>query len=177
MLSKSAFTLAAAQSLITLGSCFSFYGYGPAAFDATPVYYGDGRAYIGTGTPSGVETITSLDFTTVDSNVPENTYSWIASSTDSSVTFDEPLYFSANVTDGAFQPILFVAADSIPTGYTIDGFDEYYNILWFDSAGAAEGSIWAKVTSDTDVWEIYWAAPNAVVDYTTVVSITVKPPV
>ncbi|KAF2495701.1 hypothetical protein BU16DRAFT_510716 [Lophium mytilinum] len=156
---------------------FSLYAYGKNITPGLPLFYGDGKAYIGTSTPSWVSegvNITRKPFLhfkllpfwiylipPVTSTDDDTTFVAAPASTSTNWTTTPMMYI--NTSSDAFQPIGFTSTNSsLSDGQVSSGFGLYGGwAMHLADDGTVEMSFYAVETNVTDVYEVMWNAATA----------------
>ncbi|KAI9641844.1 hypothetical protein NHQ30_009711 [Ciborinia camelliae] len=142
----------------TAASDVTLFAYG-ANINGKPVFYSDGKAYIGTTPPTGASDSVNVTFTT--ENIHSATEKWtISANITSGATApftDSSLSLYIIPTANSFEQVGFASATAVPTGGVTEGFILFGKQLAYEASKSdIEVQFWAKSVSGTDTWGLYW---------------------
>ncbi|KAF2807958.1 uncharacterized protein BDZ99DRAFT_464860 [Mytilinidion resinicola] len=137
---------------------FSLYAYGTDITPGLPLFYGDGKAYIGTSTPSWLSEGVNITLTSTDDDT-----TFVAAPSSSSTNWTTTPMMYIDTTSDAFQPVGFTSTNSsLSDGQVTSGFGLYGGwAMHLADDGTVEMGFYAVETNVTDVYEVLWNAATA----------------
>ncbi|OCL04183.1 hypothetical protein AOQ84DRAFT_391733 [Glonium stellatum] len=155
LLLLAASVLASASPLLARAAStdsFGLYAYG-SGIGGLPVFYSDGYAYIGYGSPLNASSSANVTLT----ESPGDSTTWAASpniTTSSNATWSDKFFYVPSPQ----APFHRVGFTSNSTSYQITSGFTFYGHFTFlvTSSGAWESLFYAKPTAYSGIWELMW---------------------
>ncbi|KKY16845.1 putative cytochrome p450 [Phaeomoniella chlamydospora] len=130
---------------------FSLYAYGSnnegSVIGGARIFYADGKAYLGSGTPSSASVVTNITFTTSSEN---STFEVEPKNSTASSVSGQLLYVNAD--DGAYDQVSFVSSSNNSSS----DFVLYGKVVILDSSSSIQTKFYAWPSDDDSVWALKW---------------------